>query len=412
MRKNFLNSFGFTTVELLVTVTIMAVLAILVVVVINPVDLLRQGKDSNRMAGLNSVNGALRFLTENEPGTFIGTSSVVYVSVPDTSPICANLGLPTLPSGWAYGCVQGSSSTRIDGTGWIPVNFSALPAGSPISQLPIDSKNTTSTRNYFTYVGSGKTWELNFTPEATKNKLGGDSKVATKDGGDSPSLVELGSNLFSSPIDYGDSSLVGYWSFEEATGTIAYDKSGNGNAGTLQNSPTWTDIPLCKIGRCLEFNGLNNYVSIPKAANLYSGIMDFSIIIWLYQNNAGSANILAYTPISSWTDNVQFFIDGTKLALWGVNSFVFQNNHGLSIGAWHQYVMVRSENTFKTYVDGVQVGSGVSDSRSLSSPDSTYNIGTIGAATTQFYNGRADDIRIYNRALSSTEVLAIYNSAR
>lgn len=63
------------------------------------------------------------------------------------------------------------------------------------------------------------------------------------------------------------SDLVGYWNFDEATGTTAADSSGNGNTGTLIGAVTHaTDLPTtsCFINtHSLSFNGTGGYVSIP-----------------------------------------------------------------------------------------------------------------------------------------------------
>src|SRR6266498_470903 len=52
--------------------------------------------------------------------------------------------------------------------------------------------------------------------------------------------------------------LVGYWSFDDGTGTIAGDSSGNDNTATLINGPIWTSG---EIGGALSFDGVDDYVS-------------------------------------------------------------------------------------------------------------------------------------------------------
>ena len=49
--------------------------------------------------------------------------------------------------------------------------------------------------------------------------------------------------------------LVGYWSFDEGSGAIAKDGSGNGNDGTLENGTAWTDG---KFGYAVQFDGTND----------------------------------------------------------------------------------------------------------------------------------------------------------
>jgi len=95
-----MKSKGFTLVEMLIVIGVLAVLVTVVVTVLNPIEFLKKGRDSRRMIDLQSLNKALTFAEFDNVST--GTSSVVYVSIPDTSATCANLGLPALPGGWSY----------------------------------------------------------------------------------------------------------------------------------------------------------------------------------------------------------------------------------------------------------------------------------------------------------------------
>lgn len=414
MNNRWKNKLGFTTVEMLVTVTILAVLMILVIVAVNPTDLLKQGRDSNRVAALNSINGALRFLTENEPGTFIGSSSVVYVSIPSTVSDCSNLGLPTLPSDWQYSCVQSSSSTRVDGTGWIPVNFQAISAGSPISQLPIDSKNSTSTRNYFTYVASGSSWELAFAPEAEKNKLGGANNLTTKDGGQKASLFELGKDLSLLPVDYGDSSLVGYWAFNEGSGAVAKDYSGYGNNGSITGSG-WTQGIL---GGGLYFSqatGVNvtipdsNSLDIPDsltinfwAKTIVTPITSAQHYLFGKWNATSNAN---YTWLWYSAGHANSNRMGSLANRGGVWGWLPSYSVVVPDSAWRMMTITYEKaGTNKYYINGVivaqAVGAGVLATNSL---PFTINSGNG-------YEVVLDDFRIYNRALSASEVSALYSA--
>ena len=119
----------------------------------------------------------------------MGTSTVVYVSIPDTTSTCANLGLPDLASGWSYGCVTQQNLRNTDGTGWIPVNFQRISSNSPISQLPVDPTNSTSTGNYYLYI-TGGSWKLSAAVESNKF-----SSQAALDGGINSLSFEVGTNV-------------------------------------------------------------------------------------------------------------------------------------------------------------------------------------------------------------------------
>ena len=148
---------SFTLIELLVVIAILAVLAVAVVLVLNPVELIKESRDTTRIEDLATLNKALTLLQVDQSTISFGSSTTVYVSIPynTTSTQCANLGLPTLPAGYAYGCAPSSTYERADGTGWIPVDFTSFSAGAPFSKLPRDPVNATSSGLYYTYIPGG-----------------------------------------------------------------------------------------------------------------------------------------------------------------------------------------------------------------------------------------------------------------
>ncbi len=182
---------GFTLVELLIVIAILAILSVAAILVINPAQLLKQGRDATRLSDMAALNSALALYNTDAANGFMGTSTYIYVSIPDSSPTCANLGLPTLPSG-QYSCVASSTLRKTDGTGWVPVNFSSLTFGNPLPNLPIDPINATSTGTYYTYAGGS--WALSAVMESTKQAV-----VMASDGGRSAYAYEVGSNLTLTP---------------------------------------------------------------------------------------------------------------------------------------------------------------------------------------------------------------------
>ncbi len=186
-----LKGAGFTLIELLIVIGILAILATVVVLVLNPAQLFAQARDSRRVSDLQTLNSALKFISLQ--GLSEGTANTVYVSIPDSSATCANLGLPTLPAGYTYACATSANFRKVDGTGWIPVNFAALSTGSPLATLPIDPINTTSTGNYYTYV-TGGSWRLAAAVESDNYSLN-----AISDGGRDMNRVEQGTNYSLGP---------------------------------------------------------------------------------------------------------------------------------------------------------------------------------------------------------------------
>ena len=168
---------GFTLVELLVVTTIIAILAIVVIYTLNPGQLFGQAQDASRASGLSSLDKSISLYYSNainDPKDLsLGSSSVVYISIPDPTATttagtnCSGLGLNLL--GITYHCAASSTYLKVDGTGWIPINFSSYPAGSPLSALPVDPVNTVANHQYYEYVTDGTNqYEIVATAQTSK----------------------------------------------------------------------------------------------------------------------------------------------------------------------------------------------------------------------------------------------------
>ncbi|MFA5386522.1 MAG: LamG-like jellyroll fold domain-containing protein [Candidatus Paceibacterota bacterium] len=397
---------GFTLIELLIVIGILAVLATVVLTVLNPVEFFKKSRDVRRMTDLKSLNSGLE-LAEFE-SLAMGTANVVYVSIPDDSggaTTTCNLGLPALPGGWTYQCSNTDNYRKADGTGWIPVNFSNISAGSPFPSLPIDPTNATSSGQYYTYV-TGGSWELNAILES--NEYRNNTSIVKQK---LPGVFAIGSNLSLSPIT-NTSGLVGYWKLDEGTGTVASDSSGNNNACTLTSGPTWI---TGKVGNSLNFNGSSNYVNCENGASLNIIGNTISLSAWIKPNDfvASYKSIIgkrnggeAYTLETYTNGNVRFGTYGTS------NAELLTTTNPLSIGGWYQVVGVYNGTNKYIYVNGILVKSVAATGNILTS-GSKVGIGSLnGNGAIGPFNGVIDDVRIYNRALSAAEVQALYNATK
>ena len=158
---------GFTLVELLVVIAIIAVLASVVVLIINPLELTRRSRDAARLTDLANLQQAINVAAQE----------------------ATNSGAAILCSGGAYPC-NGSSNTgsRVaDGTGWVKVNLSSQKSVS-VPTLPIDAINDTT--YHYTYCAASDAWEIDAVLESDQQK----AKMGT-DGGNEPDKYETGSNL-------------------------------------------------------------------------------------------------------------------------------------------------------------------------------------------------------------------------
>ena len=187
---------GFTLIELLVVIAILAILAAVVVLVLNPAELLRQGRDSARISDMSSLNSAIALymadvttpvlgacggarMTANAPAPFIGAASSTGTSTVDS-----------------YGVSSTPACTASTLCGWVDINFTAVTGGSPLGREPRDPVNSTS--YFYAYGCSSSTlqYEVDANMESIKYRNGGGATdVESKDGGDNAYWYEVGSSL-------------------------------------------------------------------------------------------------------------------------------------------------------------------------------------------------------------------------
>jgi prepilin-type N-terminal cleavage/methylation domain-containing protein len=182
------TTLGFTLIELLVVIAIVAVLAVTVILTLNPAQLLRQARDSNRTQDLATLKSALSLYLADVATPVLGTSTNCYAHSSSSMATCAT------NSRFAAGTVILRTSLAIDSNGWIPVNFTTISAGSPISALPQDPVNSTTYFYAYRADNTNQTFEINADMESTKFANGGSSDVESTDGGNSATLFEVGTD--------------------------------------------------------------------------------------------------------------------------------------------------------------------------------------------------------------------------
>jgi len=217
--------------------------------------------------------------------------------------------------------------------------------------------------------------------------------------------------------------LVGYWSFEDATGTIATDFSGNGNSGTLTNMET-TDWVNGKVGKALDFDGSNERVEVGNnfSLQLTSG---FSTSAWIKRTSGSNAYQGVYGKYDQdnlagwfWT----FYTDNNKLKfgfrLNGGNYWSASSNTVFVNNVWYHiaFVYLGDGSTPRLWINGAEETSLTTwlvAGDALNGFTDSNTILTIGEEegftdTNKYFPGQIDEVRIYNRTLSATEVADLY----
>lgn len=187
---------GFTLVELLIVVGILAVLLTVTIVALNPAELLRQSRDASRVVDLDALRAAITLYATTVDGPDLnGTDTDADCYLPTAGGDC----YLSQSSGTCDTAGRSSSTTEVvtasvavDGTGWVPVNLAAIPGGSPLHALPVDPVNNASF--YYTYScnNTDKTFEFTADLESSRYSKGGSSDLEGTDGGNTDNLFEVG----------------------------------------------------------------------------------------------------------------------------------------------------------------------------------------------------------------------------
>ena len=210
--------------------------------------------------------------------------------------------------------------------------------------------------------------------------------------------------------------LVGYWSFNEGTGTIATDFSGNGNTGTVSGA-SWTSG---KRGRALQFDGSDHVRIDGVADNVATGAA--TIAFWFRPastfSSAASTDEVPFTISDAASNNdLRFRLDETDGTLdfengTGGQDILESTQTSWSGGTWYHIVGTISAagTAKKLYVNATLSNENNPGGRGGTAATEA-RIGSI-EVFDLFYNGTIDDVRVYNRELGSTEVAKLYQAAR
>jgi len=213
---------------------------------------------------------------------------------------------------------------------------------------------------------------------------------------------------------YLTSGLVGLWSFDGpdmVAGSTAYDRSGSGYDGTLTALTAASAVPG-KVGQALYFDGNADEITIPNL----DAYATRSVAFWL-KRGRDPANwfdgIIACSTTGGWGIGIYDYGGaGSKIYDGNIGATSYVSTAGITDREWHHVVETRGGGTLKFYIDGVLDSSQAdSDTYDCASGTATYQIGNINSTSPKF-QGVIDDLRLYNRVLTATEVSALYNRTK
>ena len=227
-------------------------------------------------------------------------------------------------------------------------------------------------------------------------------RVLSSDAAGNPAAS--GDFTFTTPT--ASANLMGHWQFEEGSGSIAGDSSGNGNFGTLLNGPAWT---AGIAGGGLSFDGVDDAVDVGNNASL-NPANSLTLAVWVNSGNLTATQMV----FSKYGALIQYFIrlqtgGGLRFSL-NAGGVTTDLNSGatLSVNTWHHIAGTYDGTAMRFYIDGV-LDSSVAKTGAMTDNGSNVQIGRR-SNNRMFFKGALDEARIYDRALSSQEVKDLYDS--
>ena len=229
---------------------------------------------------------------------------------------------------------------------------------------------------------------------------------------DDPSVGIAPQIYYGAPINDG---LVGHWTFdtEWTTNTTAYDRSGQGNDGTLQGGLSLADQVAGVNRQALDFDGVDDYINLFNAAAITD---DTTLTLFSKVNTVAADAYLVNRSSTYYSLRVK---SNKAYAKFVPSSFpgnptitqIFSPEN-INTGSWQQVSATWDNGNSELYVNQNSRGTSVAPVATLKL-DVQINLGGYvwGACPpncTGFLDGRIDDTRIYNRALLPSEISELY----
>ena len=203
--------------------------------------------------------------------------------------------------------------------------------------------------------------------------------------------------------------LVGNWSLDQKSlksPLVLGDKTPYSNDGISANVPVFTAGRTGQLNKAMSFNGSTDIINCGEGGGLFDFSTDFSISVWIKPGGTDNYNAI----LTKYGTNTGFdfiLINGSVyMGLRGSSQITISTTDDLRDGLWHNISVLNTNSSIDLYVDNVKYTT--TGTWIPAQNNSNLSIGYRQGLTT--FNGSMEDLRIYNRLLSTKEVKSIFDS--
>lgn len=372
-RPRAMDGHAFTLIELLVVIVIIGILGSVITASLGGAR--KQARDTKRVADLKNIAQALEEYYSDKGGTYPVTSD---------------------PSSNGGACIENDAELRTKLQPYLSTNT--------LSDPLYTTGGTTDYCYWYRTANSGQSFKI-FAKTENQNNSAAEADGGTQNTPGNSLMYEVYSpDTASSQITFAPSvnynggtmqyGLLAEWKFDEGSGTTAADATGDGYNGTLIGGPTWV---AGKQGDALSFDGIDDYVDISDISSMPL----FSLSTWV--NNATGGDSRHSIMRDFWE------VASTELCYW---SYSFANTYWRSTASgtipdntWLHVVTTWDGSVIRHYINGQLSWVDAATSSGTSQP-----LLTISGYGGRMFKGMLDDVRVYNKTLTASEVLQLYNS--
>lgn len=207
------------------------------------------------------------------------------------------------------------------------------------------------------------------------------------------------------------SNLVVWYRFSDPALSVAIDSSGNNYHGTYTNTPTLKQQGPIGDSAISLTNAGAQYVVGPAITTSATNTVTYCA--WLKPNGsqpAYGATVYSRTSTCGLTFSQ---VSGLRPAYSWNNDSLTYDWQGASLlinNVWSHVCIAIQATRADMYINGAAAGSNVRAHATVANPFTAFRVGSDSFSAARNYNGLIDDVRIYNRTLTSTDVLELYGS--